>query len=322
MINEVKSLVNQKYGRWTVIGEHITIQNRSNRSERKWLCRCDCGTERYVLERSLLHGGSQSCGCASLENRLKAVSYDLDGKTFGDLTVISKAETHPRDTRGGIWWTCRCACGNECDVLASLLVTGRKTHCGCKTQPKNYFYKDIKGQKFNRLTALYPTSQRTSQGKMIWHCRCDCGNEIDVSYNELVYSARQSCGCKKKEHDEMMQSFLTRIDGTSLDMLKSKKIWANNTSGAKGVYLIRGKYVAKIVFQQKAYYLGTYKTFEEAAGVRKNAEELLCGEICDYYSRWCEIAASDPKWAEENPMNIKAEKCGNEIRIAILPVLK
>ena len=48
-----------------------------------------------------------------------------------------------------------------------------------------------------------------------------------------------------------MQTFLTHVAGTSVDMLKSKKIPTDNTTGYKGVYLIRGKYVAKIVFQNE-----------------------------------------------------------------------
>lgn len=46
-------------------------------------------------------------------------------------------------------------------------------------------------------------------GGVWWHCRCDCGNEIDVSYNTLIYSNIQSCGCRKKEHDEKLGTFLT-----------------------------------------------------------------------------------------------------------------
>ena len=46
--------------------------------------------------------------------------------------------------------------------------------------------------------------------------------------------------------------------GTSVAILKSKKVPTDNISGYKGVYFIRGKYVAKIVFQKKAYYLGAY----------------------------------------------------------------
>ena len=62
--------------------------------------------------------------------------------------------------------------------------------------------------------------------------------------------------------------------GTSVDILKSKKVPTDNITGYKGVYLIRGKYVAKIVFQKKQYFLGTYENIEEAAEARREAEEV------------------------------------------------
>ena len=119
-----------RIGRWTVQDEFI----KTAKGEKKWLCRCDCGTERYVLERSLRHGGSMSCGCIRKEEAVKAISYDLAGQVFGDLTVLSKAENQRKN--GGIWWTCQCSCGNLYDVPGSLLVTGRRTHCGSKAHPK------------------------------------------------------------------------------------------------------------------------------------------------------------------------------------------
>ena len=51
-----------------------------------------------------------------------------------------------------------------------------------------------------------------------------------------------------------------------MDALKSKKVPTDNTTGYKGVYLIRGKYVAKIVFQKKQYFLGTYENIEDCSG--------------------------------------------------------
>lgn len=33
----------------------------------------------------------------------------------------------------------------------------------------------------------------------MWHCKCDCGNEKDISYNSLMYDKTQSCGCISKE---------------------------------------------------------------------------------------------------------------------------
>ena len=90
---------------------------------------------------------------------------------------------------------------------------------------KNYHYINISGKRFKRLVALYPTKERTARGSVIWHCRCDCGKELDVSYNELMYSNICSCGCQKKEHDAELRQFLTRASGTSLDMLKARRIF-------------------------------------------------------------------------------------------------
>ena len=43
-------------GRWTVFDSY----KKTFKGEKKWLCRCKCGSERYVLERSLMYGGSLS----------------------------------------------------------------------------------------------------------------------------------------------------------------------------------------------------------------------------------------------------------------------
>lgn len=91
----------------------------------------------------------------------------LQGMTFGELKVLAVADNHPKDTRGGVWWHCRCSCGKEIDVLASLLATGKKTHCGCKSEP-NYYFVDITDKTFNMLTAKYIVERK--HGKVIWHC--------------------------------------------------------------------------------------------------------------------------------------------------------
>lgn len=205
-----------KFARWTVLDSTI----ETARGERKYLCRCECGTERYVLERSLLYGGSKSCGCLKFEKALEKNTHDLTGGVFGELTVLHRAEKQRKN--GGVWWT----------------------------------------------------------------CQCDCGNTVDVSYNHLMYCDIKSCGCQKKEHDQKLQDILTRVAGTSIDHVKNPKTYTNNTTGYRGVYLIRGKWIGKIIFQQKAYYLGTYKNINEAVEARREAEEILFGGTAEYYAKW------------------------------------
>lgn len=293
--------VGSKFGRWTVLGEYI----KNNKQERKWLCRCECGTERYVLERGLKYGSSQSCGCLRKENHEKAVALDLSGKQFGELTVLER--TFEKSANRGVRWLCQCSCGNAYVATGTLLVQGKKTHCGCKKR-RDYNSKDITGKKFSKLTALYPMKQRDERGSVIWHCRCDCGNEVDVSYNVLMYTHQKSCGCQKKEFEQHIHEFLTHIDGTSVDILQSKKIPVNNTTGVKGVYFIRGKYVAKIVFQKKQYFLGAYESLEEAAVARQEAEKQVNDVVVAHYNRWKDKAEKDSLWAQDNPIYITVTK--------------
>lgn len=295
-----------RFGCWTVLGPELKTQ----KGERKLLCRCACGTERYVLERALRSGSSLSCGCLRKQNAADSNAYDLTGKTFGELYVVEKAER--QDRNGGVWWRCECSCGESYEVPATLLVTGRRTRCGGKGHAKKYAFMDITGRQFHRLTALEPTDKRDEKGSVVWRCRCECGNEVKVAYNSLVYSEIKSCGCRKKEHDKALGTFLTRVGGTSLDLLNSRKLPVNNTTGVKGVYLIRGRYVAKIVFQKKQYFLGAYETIEEAAAVRKEAEGLLRDTVAAHHARWEEQARKDPAWAAANPIRFEAEKDGED----------
>lgn len=55
-------LTGQRFGRWTVLEEAPT-KKKDWCTVRYWHCRCDCGTEKNVLQANLLNGDSKSCGC-------------------------------------------------------------------------------------------------------------------------------------------------------------------------------------------------------------------------------------------------------------------
>lgn len=312
-----RDLTGQVFGKWTVHDESITTE----KGERKWLCRCSCGTERYVLERSLLSGESLSCGCLRRENAAKAVSPDLTDQVFGELTALHRIPPKQGDKR--TWWLCRCNCGQECEIAGTLLVTGKRRNCGdTRYHPKSYAFKDVTGRRFHHLVALYPLKERSKKGSVQWHCRCDCGNELDVAYNDLTQTKMKSCGCIKRQHEKNLKNYLTHVDSTSLDMIKSKKIPIDNTTGVKGVYHIRGKYIAKIVFQKKAYYLGTFDDIEEAKRARHDAEVLLFNGTIEFYRKWEQRASSDQDWAAKHPIQIHVEKDHDKgLQVRYLPEL-
>ena len=54
-------------------------------------------------------------------------------------------------------------------------------------------FKDLTGQKFNRLTVI----QYLSKSK--WQCKCDCGNIVEVQGGHLKNGHTKSCGCYNNE---------------------------------------------------------------------------------------------------------------------------
>lgn len=283
-----------------------------------WLCKCRCGTYRFVRDRALRYGESKSCGCVQQE-AIQGLAYDLTGRTFGDLKILGRSNKK-QPGRGAYWW-CQCKCGNLCEVTATALVTGKRTHCGCRKDLKHYAYADITGRQFGRLTALYPTKERNSHGSVIWHCRCSCGNELDISYNWLMYDNVVSCGCRKREHDQELNQLITRVDGTSIDHLRSQKIPSNNTTGVRGVYRVKGKYIGKIVFQKKQYSLGTYKTLEEAAEARRQAEELISEQAVLVYEKWKQRSDENPAWGEAHPIHFSVVRGADGLKLETTPSL-
>lgn len=55
---------------------------------------------------------------------------------------------------------------------------------------------DLTGQRFGRLVAGERLEQRSEKGYS-WRCVCDCGRQVDFSYNELVHLGVRSCLCAK-----------------------------------------------------------------------------------------------------------------------------
>lgn len=51
-----------RFGMWTALGPWEYGKHQF----RNYLCRCDCGTERYVNNTTLWHGRSKGCGCTRL----------------------------------------------------------------------------------------------------------------------------------------------------------------------------------------------------------------------------------------------------------------
>ncbi len=66
---------------------------------------------------------------------------DIEGKVYGKLTVISK---HSTTRNGHERFTCKCTCGNTCNILKTHLQQENTTSCGCD-RPLGKSHKQWKG---------------------------------------------------------------------------------------------------------------------------------------------------------------------------------
>lgn len=58
--------------------------------------------------------------------------------------------------------------------------------------------RNILGQKFNRLLVIEKTDKRKN-GQVVWKCKCDCGNIVELRSSHIIHDHAKSCGCFQKE---------------------------------------------------------------------------------------------------------------------------
>jgi hypothetical protein len=125
LVKRRENLTGKRYGRYTVLGPHDVV-----RDTMRWVCRCDCGTEKVVWGNHLKAGSVVSCGCAQKETAAeygKMNAASLIGQKFGRLTVIERSGSRNKKAV----WICKCDCGKTKRVPTGALRNGNTQSCGC-----------------------------------------------------------------------------------------------------------------------------------------------------------------------------------------------
>ena len=230
---------------------------------------------------------SQSCGARS---RRAVDPAEIVGQRNGKCTVIGPAEP---DRFGHSRIMLRCDCGEEFPASLTAWVR-RHTPAMCRKcsglrgmKPE----RDRTGERIGSLTILGMEGEWRGEMPTKYRVRCEkCGSEtvMDGAHlrtNEVcVYCARQNL---ETGHQIMRQA---DIDGTNAIILRgtldgTRTVNKNSTTGIRGVNRWGpGRYRAVIVFKRKQYHLGTFDRIEDAAAVRRQAEEHLYGDFLAWYA--------------------------------------
>lgn len=116
---------------------------------------------------------------------------DLSNQQFGDYQVLYRTEVPSTSSSKQAYWLCQCIKCNKYYVKSATILTKGLNECDCKY--------DLTNKHFGRWIVLYKTEKRTKNRTVIWHCKCDCGNEKDVDADTLRKGESNSCGCLAKE---------------------------------------------------------------------------------------------------------------------------
>lgn len=183
-------LTGKRFERLIVIEAREPSITPSGRKLKRYLCRCDCGTEKTVFASALADGGTRSCGCFRVDI-FRANREIIVGKRFGRLLVTGEIEGHK--TRRFI---ALCSCGRQTELDVSGLRSGTKS-CGClrseTSAKRSITHGDTRGRKL--------TPEYRSWRAMINRC------EYEKNDNYPFYGGRGIKVC-----DRWRQSFAAFLE--------------------------------------------------------------------------------------------------------------
>jgi hypothetical protein len=140
-------------------------------------------------------------------NRFK----ERTGQTYGYLTVLRFAG---HNQWRQILWECVCCCGARRTVRGCELHNGQALRCGTSCpRAMHHAARDLHGLRFGALTIIKRAGS-DADGRIIWECRCDCGQIVNRQ-SALLNDAR-TCGCDACATEWRRQSMTGNVPAARL----------------------------------------------------------------------------------------------------------
>lgn len=139
---------------------------------------------------------------------------DLSNKRYYNFIVIERDfQTQKEKNSKEIFWKCLCDCGKEFSSRGHDIRQQKIKSCGClkKANTRKINFKDLTNQRFGKLTVQYESQKRIDK-HCVWHCLCDCGNEVEIIGKNLLNGSTSSCGCVKSSGETKLNEVLKQLN--------------------------------------------------------------------------------------------------------------
>lgn len=98
---------------------------------------------------------------------------------------------------------------------------------------------DLRGQPFGKLIVIEEAG-RDKNGKVLWRCRCECGNEVVVRTGDLLREHTLSCGCYKRDRLTTHGASYTRLYRIWEKIMVRVGRWQGANEKERRNYIARG----------------------------------------------------------------------------------
>lgn len=297
MVKVKEDLTGRRFGKLVVIKQDEDYVTPSGTVHARWLCRCDCGNTKSIIQSNLIRGLSKTCGCRKFNDDKVMPREDLAGQRFGRLFVIKQAADYIKpDGRHVARWECKCDCGNTTYVTGENLKQKTKS-CGCVAREKatenhkkeNIFIihdEYIEGIDINQRRFIFDVDDFEKVSSMYWG--------VSKGSEYVIHSDRKNGRIPLHRFlmdasDDMVVDHINhnRTDNRKVNLRIctvaknniNTKIKCTNTSGVVGVHRHKqsGRWVGELTINGNSI-RKLFKNKEDAVLYRQQLEEEYFGE--------------------------------------------
>lgn len=102
---------------------------------------------------------------------------------------------------------------------------------------------NIIGKRFGKLTVIFKTNEKYSDGSFLYECKCDCGNTIKTTSSRLKSGHVKSCGCEHYLSEDLTGRTFNHLKVMGYSRSTGHKVFWNCLCECGNTTIVRSEYL-------------------------------------------------------------------------------